>query len=962
MSWIRSAINKAAEVPGGAIFRAAVRSYTDSVVQHAGYSVPGAASIFQDRIAPQNIQSFSDAAKKLEEVSVSCKGEERVQLLKEWLFALRESEKLSGSPVENYGKRSEDPHALSDKIVTPGKSAMILCHDPALGSVPMNFHDVFLQSQALEGMTMSMVRGREVHDVVVKNIQDLAKAFSVYDSEMLLSPFEVNESTELTLNSHNLSQVRREELLQFAQTAITGLKLTGDMARIDSEISQIQQSLNRMKCHKSSGEGSENSSEAAHDTPSTDSKESVVHIQLCCRLKSLLLKKRLLKKGDTPQIHFQKVDKLKVLLESLHHSAYKTEKRVFEHSEQWEQKKEILTFCVARTSGVSQIEKDLEAEISVIEKKRDKLEAELRQVNSTLVAAITRLQNAREERLQFDEDNNEFFLHLKEKEDELSKTIVSYRAEADACNAFVNFLESTWAFQSSFVNQRDKQVKYQYIIDPDDEFLHDIKQRINTEQEYLDAEAKVMSIFNAVESIKEHFYSAVDDASREDVEVINKLFNAIEKLKQDFKINKRPILRIEIPTNEDLLSPTTGSPQGVMILSPVRAMPDFKSIFSQNLIKSPRKKPYIPLGGSSENSPVSNMENDIKSTENKQHKFKVWESEKPSHFDRNVSNPTLKIESKTLGKMPLGSDEESREQLPVAESQESKMHEYSKLDFDKDLVTSALEKETGMNTETTESRLGETSEVLTAECFIGKNKSADIDEEQSKPISGIEEKGQVCTEDFVELESDEIVKETKDDNYHNKNQKISSDFNDEIPKLPLAAEHFSGNKKSVDPDGKLSKPNSGIKEKDQVNTEDIVGLESDEIVKEMNDDNYHNKKQENSPDFIDEIPKLPLAAEHVNGNMKSVDPDEKLSKPNSGIKEKDQVCTEDTVGLESDEIVKVQKDDNYHHKRSEISPDSNDEIPKLPLAAEHFSWNKKSVDPDEKLSKPNSGVEEKDQV
>ncbi|KAI3743399.1 hypothetical protein L1987_61108 [Smallanthus sonchifolius] len=986
MAWIRSAINKAAEVPGGAIFRAAVRSYTDSVVQHAGYSVSGAASIFQDRIAPQNIQSFSDAAKRLEEVSVSCKGEERIQLLKEWLFALRESAKLNGSPVENYGKRSEDPHALSDKNVTSGKSAMILCHDPDLGSVPTNFHDVFLQSQALEGMTMSMfifqyhiscfvyadswsltagslfcmtqiiiapneeeilllheiyglclTGGREVHDVVVKNIQDLAKAFSVYDSEML---------------------VRREELLQFAQTAITGLKLTADMARIDSEISQIQQSLNRMKCHKSSGESSENSSEATHDTPSTDAKESVAHIQLCCRLKSLLLKKRLLKKGDTPQIHFQKVDKLKVLLESLHHSAYKTEKRVFEHREQ---KKEILTFCVARTSGVSQIEKDLEAEISVIEKKRDKLEAELRQVNSTLVAAITRLQNAREERLQFDEDNNEFFLHLKEKEDELSKTIVSYRAEADACNAFVNFLESTWAFQSSFVNQRDKQVNdqlqnheayivntvtsflstykdqlelaianlrkllqslkgYQYIIDPDDEFLHDIKQRINIEQEYLDAEAKVMSIFNAVESIKEHFYSAVDDASREDVEVINKLFNAIEKLKQDFKINKRPTLRIEIPTNEDLLSPATGSPQGVMILSPVRAIPDFKSIFSQNLIKSPRKKPYIPLGGSCENSPVLNMENDIKSTENKQHKFKVWESEKPSHFDRNVSNPTLKIENKTLGKMPLGSDKEIREQLPVSESQESKMHEYSKLDFDKDLVTSALEKETGMNTETTESRLGEISEALTAECFSGKKKSVDIDEELSKPISGIEEKGQVCTEDFVELESDEIVKETKDDNYHNKKQEISS------------AEHFSGNKKSVDPDGKLSKPNSGIKEKDQVNTEDIVGLESDEIVKEMNDDNYHNKKQEISP------------AEHVSGNKKSVDPDEKLSKPNSGIKEKDQVCTEDTVGLESDEIVKVQKDDNYHHKSRTLQ------------------WEQESVDPDEKLSEPNSGVEEKDLV
>lgn len=55
MSWIRSAMNKAAEVPGGAILKAAVRTYADSFVQHAGYSVSGAARIFQDRIVPTDL-------------------------------------------------------------------------------------------------------------------------------------------------------------------------------------------------------------------------------------------------------------------------------------------------------------------------------------------------------------------------------------------------------------------------------------------------------------------------------------------------------------------------------------------------------------------------------------------------------------------------------------------------------------------------------------------------------------------------------------------------------------------------------------------------------------------------------------------------------------------------------------------------------------------------------------------
>ncbi|KVH99959.1 hypothetical protein Ccrd_021756 [Cynara cardunculus var. scolymus] len=814
MSWIRSAMHRAAEARGGSKFRAAVRTYTDTVVQHAGYSVSEASKMFQDRTVPTDLFPLSSsnpracydifvhsykytvelscsisnamkgyitvivipkAAKTLEEVSVSCKGEERVQLLKRWLVALRDFERLDGGLVDDDGKSYEDPYMSNDKNITPEKPTTILYYDPDLGRSPMNFRDVFLHSQALEGMTMSMNQeeglrlcltgGREVHNLVVKSIQDMAEAFSAYDGEML---------------------VRKEELLQFAQGAITGLKVTADIARIDSEISQIQQSLDRMKCQKSAGEGGKNSSEA----------QSLASL----KIEVTSTKEKIVEKGGYTRDSFSesKVHKLKLLLESLHSSVSKTEKRILEHREE---KKEVLTFRVARTTDVSQFEKfpnlmlalkikkicdvhylanimvffmDLEAEISLLEEQRDKLEAELGKVNNTLAVAITRLQNAREERLQFDEDNNEFLLLLKAKEDELSNTIVSYKAEADTCNAFINFLEATWAFQSSYVEQRDKQEQlepaiaklkklwedlkgYEKTIDPDVEFLQDIRRRVILEQEYMDAEAKVINIFDAVESIKEHFYGAIDDASMEGVKVVGELCGAIEKMKGDFKTIKRPNLRIESPPEEEE-PPATASPQG-LVLSPGLVMPDFKSIFSQKLmIKSPKQKPYIPLGGLSENHPSSTTENDTKSAESEQHKTKVKESEKPSHPDKDASNLTLEFENETTGqksraksdqgepeKMSSGLDEESRRQS----NGENLLHSNDGIPK----VTLAAE------AATSEPVLDKTSQLTTGN---GK-RSVEPDEQPPKSTSRSEEQGKVPTEEVVQ-KSVKLVNELKDDN------------------------------------------------------------------------------------------------------------------------------------------------------------------------------------------------------
>nr|KAJ0191101.1 hypothetical protein LSAT_V11C800441270 [Lactuca sativa] len=83
-----------------------------------------------------------------------------------------------------------------------------------------------------------------------------------------------------------------------------------------------------MKCQQSAHEASDNSSEATSTASLMEIEEPVTHIQLCCRLKSFLLKKRLLRYGDIIETHAQRG-----------------------------KKNEALTFRVARSNEVSQIEK-----------------------------------------------------------------------------------------------------------------------------------------------------------------------------------------------------------------------------------------------------------------------------------------------------------------------------------------------------------------------------------------------------------------------------------------------------------------------------------------------------------------------------------------------------------------------------------------------------------------------------
>ncbi|KAJ0101829.1 hypothetical protein Patl1_06229 [Pistacia atlantica] len=688
MSWLRNAVNKAVEVGNKNNLTRTVRNYADTVVQQAGQAVAEGAKILQDRIifhvlgtlklpsmflgsyvagadatgvtpkfdvivGTRSFRSVKQTIKRLEEAAISCRGPARVMLLRRWLIVLKQAER-SSAPVSENKENVHEPHGTDEGKESPRKSAMLLYYDSDVGGEPLNFRDVFLQSQALEGITLSMILeapsdeeislllemfglcltgGKEVHNAITSSIQDLATALSSYQEEVL---------------------VKREELLQFAQGAISGLKINADIirwlrneelltsflvlpifyflfsgsffpffdllsGRIDAEASDLKKKLDRLNVSlKASNEGLEQASEETtmatienhtelvvtfkegsevgysylhwlfdlHGTMAL--KEALAQVRACSRLEGLLLKKKMLNNGDSPEIHAQKVEKLKVLSESLFNSTVKSEKRISDHRVQ---KEEALKVRVVKASEAGEKEKELSAEIAELEKERDHLEAELKKVNITLAAAQARLRNAKEEREQFDEANNQIVEHLKTKEDELLKSIAACRVEADVLNTWINFLEDTWVLQCSNAEIKDKQVNdeldkhedyfvklaisllsaYKKELGPSivriEKFVENLKNlkegseeesrnedskelnpRKNLEEEYLNYEAKIITTFSVIDNMKEQFYAQREINSRKDDARVKELFDDIEKLRQEFEYIDRPNLELENPT------------------------------------------------------------------------------------------------------------------------------------------------------------------------------------------------------------------------------------------------------------------------------------------------------------------------------------------------------------------------------------------------------------------------------
>lgn len=583
MSWLRSAISKAAEVGGKNIGPNLSRTVR-SVAQQAGQAVAGGAKIVQERLVGRNLNSSKTAIKRLDEVAQNARGGERVQALARWLGALKELGREYKPAPTMEETRSTDGADLSvsvsqDELSSPRRASKVLFYDFDGDGEAMNFREVFLRSHALENIVTSMILeapadeevnllleifglclagGKELHIAIISSIQDLAKAFSTYNEEFMS---------------------KRDYLLQYARDALSGLKLNAELERLEGEMAPLMQMIVEKQA---AGLNKEDGLSKTREL-----------LQLDVHLRDLLQRKRfLMLAGDTQESRTEKVELLKTLSTSLKQSALEAEKRIDENRSQ---KEEALKYRTIKAQEVSEIEKGVATEVKALQQKRDELEAQLKEVKTSLAAAMKRHLNIQEEKEKFDEASSGIIAHMTAEEEELTRSIAGQNTEANVLGTWVSFLGDTWELQASCTQQKDKdaldalsglkeqffqtlQVNLSYLQEELHSLLKELKLCINSimemaneslqgaeaepteneievlktkktfEERFFEAEGQIVSILRNVEVLKEEvqLFGDVVIGNTSDAEKnVTEAFNSIGELRKEVETVERPKILVQ---------------------------------------------------------------------------------------------------------------------------------------------------------------------------------------------------------------------------------------------------------------------------------------------------------------------------------------------------------------------------------------------------------------------------------
>eukprot|EP00249_Psilotum_nudum_P015930 c25584_g1_i1 orf=559-2697(-) len=613
MSWLRSAINKAAEVGGKNIAPNLSRTVR-SVAQHAGQAVAGGAKLVQDRLSGRNLNSFKHAVRRLDEVALNARGTERVQALARWLGALVEIGRDAVFPSiveESRTPKSEDATATGafDEVPSPRKASMVFFFDSDNDGEPMNFRELFLRSHAIENIVTSMILeapvddeiamlvdvfglclggGKELHNAIISSIQDLAKALASYKQEVM---------------------AKRDDLLQYARDAVSGLKLNADVEGLDAQIAIIKQQI----IDKQGGDilkeeitslqlpvgVAQNASEELSLLLAEGSKKTEEVLHLGSELQDLLQKKRLLLcKGDSQKTRAEKVELLKSLSESLSKATADAEKLIADNRNQ---KIEALKYRATKAQEVEEVEKTVGAEVKMLEKRKNELEAELKEVNAALAAATSRHINTQEEKEQFDEASTKIVAHLTIQEENLTQLIDAQKQEVGVIETWLSFLGDTWQLQASCMGQKEKDIenafgeaKLQYfqtvIINLSyqqeelnlllkqlkfysEELMEIAKKRLGREESvesgmdvssdiikakrklqerYLEAEGQAVKVLKRIEFWKKDLqpYATVTSGNKDLEKSVLDAFEAIYKIQKELENLPRPDFEVvDIPTS-----------------------------------------------------------------------------------------------------------------------------------------------------------------------------------------------------------------------------------------------------------------------------------------------------------------------------------------------------------------------------------------------------------------------------